>query len=158
MRKLKNNLIFLIPLLLTTTLSTYVTLPVVAQLVNGSNATDKTSEQSEETSQTEKPFFFLFNTELPAFNVTEFPPDDFSLKILEVNQNDNVSIYFYNMEAPTGDRHSFTINAPYNVNLNLGQGKNGSISFVANEPGIFRYYCEYHEPTISGQLVVLPKG
>ena len=158
MRKLKNNLIFLIPLLLTTTLSTYVTLPVVAQLVNGSNATDKTSEQSEETSQTEKPFFFLFNTELPAFNVTEFPPDDFSLKILEVNQNDNVSIYFYNMEAPTGDRHSFTVNAPYNVNLNLGQGKNGSISFVANEPGIFRYYCEYHEPTMSGQLVVLPKG
>ena len=158
MRKLKNNLIFLIPLLLTTTLSTYLTLPVVAQLVNGSNDTDKTSEQSEETSQTEKPFFFLFNTELPAFNVTEFPPDDFSLKILEVNQNDNVSIYFYNMEAPTGDRHSFTINAPYNVNLNLGQGKNGSISFVANEPGIFRYYCEYHEPTMSGQLVVLPKG
>ena len=158
MRKLKNNLIFLIPLLLTTTLSTYGTLPVVAQLVNVSNATDKTSEQSEETSQTEKPFFFLFNTELPAFNVTEFPPDDFSLKILEVNQNDNVSIYFYNMEAPTGDRHSFTVNAPYNVNLNLGQGKNGSISFVANEPGIFRYYCEYHEPTMSGQLVVLPKG
>ena len=158
MTKLKNNLIFLIPLLLTTTLSTYVTLPVVAQLVNGSNATDKTSEQSEETSQTEKPFFFLFNTELPAFNVTEFPPDDFSLKVLEVNQNDNVSIYFYNMEAPTGDRHSFTINAPYNVNLNLGQAKNGSISFVANEPGIFRYYCEYHEPTMSGQLVVLPKG
>ena len=67
MRKLKNNLIFLIPLLLTTTLSTYVTLPVVVQLVNGSNATDKTSEQSEETSQTEKPFFFLFNTELPDF-------------------------------------------------------------------------------------------
>ena len=158
MRKLKNNLIFLIPLLLTATLSTYDTLPVVAQLVNGSNATDKTSEQSEETSQTEKPFFFMFNTELPAFNVTEFPPDDFSLKILEVNQNDNVSIYFYNMEAPTGDRHSFTINAPYNVNLNLGQGKNGSLSFVANEPGIFRYYCQYHEPTMSGQLVVLPKG
>ena len=44
------------------------------------------------------------------------------------------------------------------LNLNLGQGKNGSISFVANEPGIFRYYCEYHEPTMSGQLVVLPKG
>ena len=65
MRKLKNNLIFLIPLLLQATLSTYGTLPVVAQLVNGSNATDKTSEQSEETSQTEKHFFFMFNTELP---------------------------------------------------------------------------------------------
>lgn len=145
-------------LLFTITLSTNVILSGVAQLENVSTTTDKASEQSEETSQTEKPFFFLFNTELPAFNVTEFPPDDFSLKILEVNQNDNVTIYFYNMEAPTGDRHSFTINAPYNINLNLGQSKSNSISFVANEPGIFRYYCEYHEPTMSGQLVVLPKG
>ena len=116
------------------------------------------SEQSEETFQTVKPFFFLFNTELSAFNVTEFPPDDFSLKILEVNQNDNITIYFYNMEAPTGDRHYFTINATYDVNLNLGQGKNGSVSFVAKDPDIFRYYCEYHEPTMSGQLVVIPKG
>ena len=114
------------------------------------------NEHPKEISQTENPFFFLFNTELPAFNVIEYPPDDFSLKTLEVNQNDNVTIYFYNMEAPTGDRHSFTINAPYNINLDLGQGKNGSTSFVTNEPGIFRYYCEYHGPTMSGQLVVLP--
>jgi nitrous oxide reductase len=158
MRKLENNLIFFISLLFTITLSTNITLPGVAQLENISNTTDKTSEQLEETYQTEKPFFFLFNTELFAFNVTEFPPDDFSLKTLEVNQNDNVTIYFYNMEAPTGDRHSFTINAPYDVNLNLGQGKNGSASFVAKDPGIFRYYCEYHGPTMSGQLVVIPKG
>ena len=144
-------------LLFTMALSTNVALPGMAQLENVSNTTDKTYGQSIEASQTEKPFFFLFNTELPAFNVTEFPPDDFSIKILAVNQNDNVSIYFYNMEAPTGDRHSFTINAPYDINVNLGQGKNGSIAFVANEPGIFRYYCEYHEPTMSGQLVVLPK-
>jgi hypothetical protein len=62
------------------------------------------------------------------------------------------------MEAPTGDRYSFTINAPYDVNLNLGQGKNGSVSFVSKDPNIFRYYCEYHEPTMSGQLVVITKG
>ena len=158
MRKLENNLIFFISFLVTIAFSTNVTFPGVAQLETVSNTTDKTSEQSEEPFQTVKPFFFLFNTELPAFNVTEFPPDDFSLKILAVNQNDNVSIYFYNMEAPTGDRHSFTINAPYDVNLDLGQGKNGSASFVAKDPGIFRYYCEYHEPTMSGQLVVMPKG
>ena len=64
-------------LLFTITLSTNVILSGVAQLENVSTTTDKASEQSEETSQTEKPFFFLFNTELPAFNVTEFPPDDF---------------------------------------------------------------------------------
>jgi nitrous oxide reductase len=158
MRKLENNLIFFISLLFTIPFSTNATLPGVAQLENVYNTTNKTSEQSEETYQTEKPFFFLFNTELPAFNVTEFPPDDFSLKILEVNQNDNVTIYFYNMEAPTGDRHSFTINAPYDINLDLGQGKNGSASLVAKDPGIFRYYSEYHEPTMRGQLVVIPKG
>ena len=159
MGKLENNLIFFISFLFTITFApANLALPGVAQLENVSNIVDKTSEQSEETFQTLKPFFFLFNTELPAFNVTEFPPDDFSLKILEVNQNDNVTVYFYNMEAPTGDRHSFTINAPYDVNLDLGQGKNGSVSFVAKEIGIFRYYCEYHEPTMSGQLVVMPKG
>ena len=151
-------MIFLISFFFTITFSTNIHLSGIAQLENVSNTKDKTSEQSEETFQTVKPFFFLFITELSAFNVTEFPPDDFSLKILEVNQNDNVTVYFYNMEAPTGDRHSFTINAPYDVNLDLGQGKNGSASFVAKDPGIFRYYCEYHEPTMSGQLVVIPKG
>ncbi|MDF2738343.1 MAG: hypothetical protein K0S93_2203 [Nitrososphaeraceae archaeon] len=93
MRKLENNLIFFISLLFTITLSTNASLPGVAQLDDVSNTTNKTSGQSEETYQTEKPFFFLFNTELFAFNVTEFPPDDFSLKTLEVNQNDNVTIY-----------------------------------------------------------------
>jgi hypothetical protein len=97
MRKLDNNLIFFISFLVTIAFSTNVTFPGVAQLETVSNTTDKKSEQSEEPFQTVKPFFFLFNTELPAFNVTEFPPDDFSLKILAVNQNDNVSIYFYNM-------------------------------------------------------------
>ena len=69
MRKLENNLIFFISLLFTIPFSTNATLPGVAQLENVSNTTNKTSKQSEETYQTEKPFFFLFNTELPAFNV-----------------------------------------------------------------------------------------
>jgi len=40
----------------------------------------------------------------------------------------------------------------------VGQGKNGSVSFIAKDPGKFKYYCEYHEPTMNGQLVVIPKG
>lgn len=69
MRKLENNLIFFISFLFTIAFSTNVTFPGVAQLETVSNTTDKTSEQSEEPFQTVKPFFFLFNTELPAFNV-----------------------------------------------------------------------------------------
>ena len=102
-------------------------------------------------------FFFLFNSELPAFNVTEFPPDVFSQTTLEVNEGDDVKVCMYNQEAPNADRHSFTINAPYNINLDLAPGKNGNVTINADEPGIYRFYCEYHEPTMSGQFIVWPK-
>ncbi len=90
----------------TITFSTNIPLSGRAQLENVSNIKDKTSEQSEENFQTVT-VFLLINTEISAFNVTEFPPGDFSLMILEVHQNDNVTIYFHNMETPTEDRHSF---------------------------------------------------
>ena len=40
----------------------------------------------------------------------------------------------------------------------MGQGKNGSVSFIVKDPEKFKYYCEYHESTMNGQLVVIPKG
>jgi hypothetical protein len=43
---------------------------------------------------------------------------------IEINQNDNVTINFYNMEAPTGDRHTFTIDDPYSVDLELAPERN----------------------------------
>ena len=128
--------------------------PALAQTTGTS---DETHETTEETSQTEKPFFFLFNSELPAFNATEFPPDVFSQTTLQVNEGDEVKIYMYNQEAPNADHHSFTINAPYNVNLDLAPGKNGNVTINADQPGIYRFYCEYHEPTMSGQFIVWPK-
>jgi heme/copper-type cytochrome/quinol oxidase subunit 2 len=121
------------------------------------NQTHEQTEPTEEASQTVTRTFYEFNTGIPAFNVSLFPPDQFSQKTIEANQNDNVMVNFFNMEAPTGDRHSFTINAPYTVNLDLAPGKNGTVSFIAKHPGIYQFYCEYHEPTMTGQLVVLPK-
>ncbi|MGA8844421.1 MAG: cupredoxin domain-containing protein [Nitrososphaeraceae archaeon] len=99
--------------------------------------------------------FLSFNIGIPAFNVTLFPPDQFSQTTLEVNQNDNVTVNFFNMEAPYGDRHSFTINAPYKINLDLAPGQNGTLSFLANHPGIYQFYCAYHESTMTGQLLVI---
>jgi nitrous oxide reductase len=101
--------------------------------------------------------FFEFNTAIPAFNVSLFPPDQFSLRTIEVNQNDYVIVNFYNMEAPTGDRHTFTIDDPYSVDLEVAPGRNGTVTFTADNPGIYQFYCEYHEPTMTGQLVVLPE-
>ena len=121
------------------------------------NQTHEQTGPTEEANQTVTRTFYEFNTGIPAFNVSLFPPDQFSQKTIEANQNDNVTVNFFNMEAPTGDRHSFTLNAPYTVNLDLAPGKNGTISFIAEHPGIYQFYCEYHEPTMTGQLVVLPK-
>jgi len=122
-----------------------------------SNQTHEQTGPTEEANQTVTRTFYEFNTGIPAFNVSLFPPDQFSQKTIEANQNDNVTVNFFNMEAPTGDRHSFTLNAPYTVNLDLAPGKNGTVSFIAKHPGIYQFYCEYHEPTMTGQLVVLPK-
>lgn len=146
-------LIPIMTLLILTLLSNPSAPPSMAQTTN-----NETKEKTEESSQTQKPFFFLFNSELPAFNVTEFPPDVFSQTTLEVNEGDEVTVYMYNQEAPNADRHSFTINAPYNVNLDLAPGKNGNVTINAGQAGIYRFYCEYHEPTMSGQLIVWPKG
>lgn len=152
MYKLNNRLIPMITLLILAILTNLSTSQGMAQTTG-----NETKEKTEETSQTEKPFFFLFNSELPAFNVTEFPPDVFSQTTLEVNEGDEVKIFMYNQEAPNADRHSFTINAPYDINLDLAPGKNGNVTINADQPGIYRFYCEYHEPTMSGQFVVLPK-
>lgn len=152
MYKLNNRLIPMITLLILAILSNLSTSQGMAQTTG-----NETKEKTEETSQTEKPFFFLFNSELPAFNVTEFPPDVFSQTTLEVNEGDEVKIFMYNQEAPNADRHSFTINAPYDINLDLAPGKNGNVTINADQPGIYRFYCEYHEPTMSGQFVVLAK-
>lgn len=152
MYKLNNRLIPIITLSILAILANLSTSQGMAQTTG-----NETKEKTEETSQTEKPFFFLFNSELPAFNVTEFPPDVFSQTTLEVNEGDEVKIFMYNQEAPNADRHSFTINAPYDINLDLAPGKNGNVTINADQPGIYRFYCEYHEPTMSGQFVVLAK-
>lgn len=47
------------------------------------------------------------------------------------------------MEAPSGDRHSFTIDAPYNVNIDAAQGGNGTAAFIADHVGMFKYCKSY---------------
>ena len=75
---------------------------------------------------------------------------------MEVNKGDFVTVHFYNLEKQGGDRHSFTIGGPYNIDKDLGPGENGIITFKADHEGIFQCYCKYHEPAMTGQLVVRP--
>jgi len=66
-----------------------------------------------------------------------------------------VTIHFYNLD--TTDRHTFTIGAPYNINEDVLPGTNATFTFKAGDEGVFRFYCTYHQPTMSGELVVLPR-
>ena len=61
--------------------------------------------------------------------------DQYSLQTILVNQGDRVVVNLYNMEAPSGDRHSFTIDAPYNVDIDTAPGHYGTATFVVCSRG-----------------------
>jgi plastocyanin len=95
-------------------------------------------------------YFLPFNETLKNIPHDVFYPD----RIL-VYKGDTVVIHFYNIDNGT-ERHSFTIDAPYNINIDIPpQNHPSNATFVANVPGIFRYYCVYHIPTMEGFMEVL---
>jgi plastocyanin len=103
--------------------------------------------------------FYVFTSSHEDLNQTKLgiPPDSFSPSVIAVNKGDTVNIIFYNLETPpNGDRHSFTIGEPYNIDKDLGPGQHGVITFKATEDGTYQFFCKYHQPTMRGELIVLP--
>lgn len=104
--------------------------------------------------------FNLYNTHVLGFNETKaiqkthLESDQYSLQTILVNQGDRVVVSLYNMEVLSGDRHSFTIDAP-NVNIDVGPRQNGTAAFLADHVGIFKFYCKYHIPSMVGEFIVL---
>ncbi len=95
-------------------------------------------------------YFLPFNESLVRIPHDVFYPD----RIL-IYKGDTVVIHFFNIDNGT-ERHSFTIDAPYNINIDIPpQSHPSNATFVANVPGIFLYYCVYHRPTMEGYMEVL---
>ncbi|HXV89693.1 MAG TPA: cupredoxin domain-containing protein [Nitrososphaeraceae archaeon] len=105
----------------------------------------------------EKTFYVLTSEEE---NVDEeklkIAGDSFDVNTLVANKGDKVTVKFYNVDEVQTERHSFTIGDPYKVDIDLGFAENGNATFTANQTGVFTYYCKYHLPIMTGQLVVLP--
>lgn len=101
--------------------------------------------------------FWVVNVGLP-FNETKvgLPADAFSPSTITVKKGDAVHIHFFNTEDQ--EHHTFTIQSgPYrSINSDLAGGQNATISFIANQTGVFPYVCIYHMPTMQGQLIVEP--
>ena len=90
----------------------------------------------------------------------EIPPDMFSQDTIVVKQGDRVKIHFYNLEpVESQEHHTFTINDPaYKTHNDVNAGENTEIEFTASKSGVFDYICTFHQPTMRGELVVLPSN
>lgn len=80
---------------------------------------------------------------------------------LEVNQGDKVTIHLTNIEQTTDELHGFGL-GEYNINIVVDPGETKTISFIADKPGVFPYYCTnfcsaLHQE-MQGYLLVKPSG
>jgi nitrous oxide reductase len=102
--------------------------------------------------------FYIFTSEVQNVdeNKLKVAGDSFSVHTLVVNKGDKVTVHFYNVDDVKTERHSFTIGDPYKVDIDLGFSQNGNATFTADQSGLFPYYCKYHLPVMTGQLLVLP--
>ena len=101
--------------------------------------------------------FWIFTQELNADEEKlGIPVAVYTLTEITVHKGDNVTIHFYNPAEEADDRHTFTMQAPYQMNYDLAGGENKTFSFTADTVGRFTYYCTYDLPSMIGQLEVLP--
>jgi plastocyanin len=102
--------------------------------------------------------FYVFTAEVANVNEDKLKiaGDSFNVNTLVANKGDKVTVKFYNVDEVQTERHSFTIGDPYKVDIDVGFAGNGNATFTADKTGVFTYYCKYHLPVMTGQLVVLP--
>lgn len=126
-------------------------------VTSNSNATTSSAKIPSMSTPGEKTFY-IFTSEVENVdeNKLKVPGDSFSVHTLVVNKGDKVTVHFYNVDDVKTERHSFTIGDPYKVDIDLGFGQNGNATFTADHSGLFTYYCRYHLPVMTGQLLVLP--
>ena len=79
---------------------------------------------------------------------------------IEVNQGDTVKIAMTNIEQTTDELHGFGL-IDYNINIVVDPGETKTVTFKADKPGVFPYYCTnfcsaLHQE-MQGYLIVKPK-
>lgn len=85
----------------------------------------------------------------------------FTPEIVEVNEGDEVTFHITNAERAEDETHGFAVST-YVGNLSLEPGKTASVTFKADRPGVFSYYCTEFCSALhlemEGYLMVKPKG
>ncbi len=85
----------------------------------------------------------------------------FSPDVIRVNQGDEVTVHLTNIEQTRDELHGFAIDF-YNINIVADPGETKSVTFKADKPGVYAFYCTnfcsaLHQE-MQGYLLVKPKG
>jgi len=87
---------------------------------------------------------------------SHFVPDQ-----IEVNEGDTVNLHITSVEQAEDQTHGFTIDM-YNINLSLEPGKTENVTFKADMPGVYPFYCTEFCSALhlemTGYLLVKPKN
>jgi nitrosocyanin len=77
--------------------------------------------------------------------------------VIAVEQGDKVKLTLKNLVPGAENKHGFTIPA-YNIAEVVTRGAEPTtVTFVADKPGVFPYFCQLHAAHIGGSLIVEPK-
>jgi nitrous-oxide reductase len=84
----------------------------------------------------------------------------FTPSLIEVNQGDTLKVAITNIEQTTDELHGFGL-LDYNINIVLDPGETKTVTFKADKPGVFPYYCTnfcsaLHQE-MQGYLIVKPR-
>ncbi|MBZ0241838.1 MAG: cupredoxin domain-containing protein, partial [Bacteroidales bacterium] len=82
-------------------------------------------------------------------------------EIVEVEEGDVVTFHLTNLERAEDETHGFTVST-YGIHGSFEPGKTASLTFTADRPGAFPYYCTEFCSALhlemQGILMVRPKG
>ncbi len=82
-------------------------------------------------------------------------------EIVEVNEGDVVTFHLTNLERAEDETHGFTIDT-YGKHGSFEPGKTASLTFTADRPGVFPYYCTEFCSALhlemEGIILIKPKG
>ena len=72
-----------------------------------------------------------------------------------VNQGDKVKLVLKNDIEGADVTHGFELDG-YEIKEVVTRGVPKEVTFTADKPGIFPYYCQLHPAHIGGELLVIP--
>jgi plastocyanin len=83
----------------------------------------------------------------------------FSPSFIAVHRDEPTQLSFWNLQAD--DEHDFMLVDPRGsvlMHVLLPPLRETNFTFTFHEEGLFMFYCTMHQPEMSGQVLVLPKG